>query len=378
MLDEGAEQPPVRGPDGEIALEKHVTLGHGGAPIEAGRDVVGGRHGAQATLSPCRGRCRSPRPRRAEDAFADGLGREDGCLEQDQVGALAVVEHGAGGAALDDPTLLHDDDAVADVVGGGEVVGDVDVRHPQIVAQGLEQVDDRAPQRRVDHRDRLVGDDQRRPRDQRPGNRRPLKLAAGQLVREAPLHLCERQAHLLQGGVGAGPDGGGRPGVCEAARGHEQVAVNTLQGIEGLKRVLKDGLHVAHEVHPRAGAADGGQIGTAEADGAGCWRDEIEDHPRQGGLARAGLADDGEDLGPRRLEGEADVVDRVERAPPEQAAKSIALGDVVDGEEIGAHCRVSSGGTSAGTRAGASLSLAVGRTSGLAAKQATDGRARAW
>ena len=48
---------------------------------------------------------------------------------------LRIVEHGARVAALDRLAALHDQDAVADVVGGGEIVRDVDDRDAQLVAQ---------------------------------------------------------------------------------------------------------------------------------------------------------------------------------------------------------------------------------------------------
>ena len=98
---------------------------------------------------------------------------------------LRVVQHRARIAAFDHLALLHDDDAVADVVGGRKIVRDVDDRDAELVAQSLEQVDDRHPQRGIDHRHRLVGDDQPRAGDQRAGDRDALQLAAGKLVRES-------------------------------------------------------------------------------------------------------------------------------------------------------------------------------------------------
>jgi len=54
---------------------------------------------------------------------------------------LRIVEHGARVAAFDDAAMPHDQDAIADVVGGGEIVGEVDDRHAQPVAQIAQQVD---------------------------------------------------------------------------------------------------------------------------------------------------------------------------------------------------------------------------------------------
>ena len=46
-------------------------------------------------------------------------------------------------------------------------------------------VENRRPQRGVDHRDRFVGDDQARSQQERPGDHDALPLTAAQLVRVA-------------------------------------------------------------------------------------------------------------------------------------------------------------------------------------------------
>ena len=46
--------------------------------------------------------------------------------EEAGVGVGGVVEHGGGGAALDDAAGLHDEDVVAEVMHQGEVVADED------------------------------------------------------------------------------------------------------------------------------------------------------------------------------------------------------------------------------------------------------------
>jgi hypothetical protein len=89
-------------------------------------------------------------------------------------------------------------------------------------------------------------------------------------------------------------------------------------------------------------AMNRGKVRAAEADGAGRWRDQVEDHACERRLAGARLADDGEDLRPCRLESEADVVDRIEGARAEQPAERVAPGDAVDCEEVAAHRRAPS------------------------------------
>ena len=134
--------------------------------------------------------------------------------------------------------------------------------------------------------------------DQRARDRHALQLAARHLVREAPLHLGQRQAHLAQRRVGGGARGRIVWRSREVARRHEQIAVEPLQRVEGLERVLEDRLHLAHEVQPLRAAVQAGDVDALEADAAGAGPHGGEDHAGQRRLAAARLADDRQDLGP--------------------------------------------------------------------------------
>ena len=70
-----------------------------------------------------------------------------------------------------------------------EVVGDEDVREPELLLQVLQQVQDLRLHRDVEGRDGLVADDQLRVDRERPGDADPLALAARELVREAVVVL---------------------------------------------------------------------------------------------------------------------------------------------------------------------------------------------
>ena len=104
---------------------------------------------------------------------------------------------------LDDPPQVHDRDPVGEVGRRREVVRDHEDAHP-VLAQPVEERQDPRPHRDVEHRDRLVGDQQLRLEHERGRDRDPLALAARELVRIAvdeelgrrqpgPLH---RLAHL--------------------------------------------------------------------------------------------------------------------------------------------------------------------------------------
>ena len=111
---------------------------------------------------------------------------------------LGHVENRPGRAHLHGVSPLHDGQPVGDVVGGGEVVRDVDDGDAELVAQIPQQIDDRHPQGCVHHRYRLVGDQEGRVGNERPGDGHTLELAAGKLVRIAPGDLPEAQPDLVQ------------------------------------------------------------------------------------------------------------------------------------------------------------------------------------
>ena len=179
MLDEGAEQARIGGADRDVAGRRTLTVRMEAAPLD------GTSGDSTELLSSC----------------------EYGCCGLSSTARAAPLSTTRPWRMMMMRSLI--------VVGGGEVVGDVDDRHAGAVAQAAEQVDDRHAQRGIDHRHRLVGDDQRRPRDQRARDGDALQLAARQLVRKASPHLGQRQADLAQRLVGGAlrcrPSPRGRP-----------------------------------------------------------------------------------------------------------------------------------------------------------------------
>ena len=83
--------------------------------------------------------------------------------------------------ALDHPAGVHDDGAVADVAGAGDVVGDVEVGDAALVLEPLHQVEDAHPDRDIEHRDRLVGQEQHGIDGQGPRDGDALALTAREL-----------------------------------------------------------------------------------------------------------------------------------------------------------------------------------------------------
>ena len=89
------------------------------------------------------------------------------------------------GPELDELAEVHHPDPVRQVLDDREVVGDHDRGHAVLGLQALHQVQDLRADRHVERADRLVGDDHLRLEHQRPGQRDPLPLTAGELVRVA-------------------------------------------------------------------------------------------------------------------------------------------------------------------------------------------------
>ncbi len=133
----------------------------------------------------CGGSPRSVSAPTVSSAFGSGTADSSswvyGCL-----GLASTSSTGPGSAIWPG---VHDDQPVGDVPGAGDVVGDVQDGHALLVAQLRHQVEQPDPDRHVQHRDRLVGQDQLRPHGQRLGEADPLPLAAAELVRVALQHL---------------------------------------------------------------------------------------------------------------------------------------------------------------------------------------------
>ena len=93
-------------------------------------------------------------------------------------------EVGGGGELQDDAVADHAD-AVSERGGILEVVRDEDRRQPEIVEQSAQLRADLGARVRVERRQRLVQQQQRRVSRQRAGERDPLALSPGQLVYRA-------------------------------------------------------------------------------------------------------------------------------------------------------------------------------------------------
>ena len=100
---------------------------------------------------------------------------------------------------LDDAAEVHDGDPVGEMRGRRQVMGDHQDREPA-AAQPVQELQDSGPDRDVEHRDRLVGDEQARLEHERGCDRHALALTAGELVRvTVEEELGRRELDALQG-----------------------------------------------------------------------------------------------------------------------------------------------------------------------------------
>jgi hypothetical protein len=75
-----------------------------------------------------------------------------------RVWVQGLGEHRLSRSELDDLTQVHDRDPVGERPGEGEVVGDEDQGHTDLVFEPHEELQDLATNRGVEHGDRLIGD----------------------------------------------------------------------------------------------------------------------------------------------------------------------------------------------------------------------------
>ena len=100
-----------------------------------------------------------------------------------QIGMLRVGGNVVQVARLDHLAAIHHDHVVGDVGDHAEIVRDHQQRHAELFLQVLHEAQDLGLDGDVERGGRLVGDQQRRPADQRHGDHGALAQAAGQLER---------------------------------------------------------------------------------------------------------------------------------------------------------------------------------------------------
>ncbi len=210
-----------------------------------------------------------------------------------------------------------------------------------LLLQVEHQIEDPEPDRDVEHRDRLVGEDHRRLDREGPGDRHTLPLAAGELVRIllrdlVRRHEPDRREQLLHTRAHVPP---GHEAVDQERP--RDVVVNTLDRVQRRERILEDHLHLRAVADERAPPPDLADVLAAEENPPFRRLVEPGDEARDGALTAAALADERGHAPRPELEG--DVVDSAQDPAPHErrAAEGEVLRQALHFDRRAAHRRSS-------------------------------------
>ena len=213
------------------------------------------------------------------------------------------------GAHLDDSAQVHDRDSVTDEFRGRQVVCDKEVRGAIPAFQVQHQFENPGANRHVEHRDRLVCDDQLWLQDHRPGDYRPLLLASTEVRRILPVHLFRwRKADL-------GHDLQRSPLrlflICRFVDDERvrDALTNRHPWVQRRVRILEDDLHSLPE-RPEFPFLQVRDVRPLEADCARGGLNESKDRPTDGRFPASAFSDEPENLAAAQRERNA--VDRVD------------------------------------------------------------------
>ena len=248
-------------------------------------------------------------------------------------GCCGARKRSSAARDLDELAAVHHDHAVADVADRREVVGDEQVREPELLLQVAQQVQDLRAHGHVERGDRLVADDERGVRRERPRDRDALALTARELERAALAEIGREADEPQQLGHASGRRRRRLPTQQVERLGHDRV--DGHHRVERVARVLEDHLDAAAELLREAASAGCLERPSVEGRRTGGLRRQAEEEACDRRLPRAGLAHEADGLAGPDLE--RDTVDRTEVAPaePPAAAGAVALRQVCDLDERG-------------------------------------------
>jgi hypothetical protein len=141
--------------------------------------------GPEAASGGYRYRIRGFSGQRLSRPVVAGIARRDRGNESLGVRMLRVSHDCVGRALLDDPSEVHDGNAISEVGSGRKVVGDHEDRELSVAAEVTQQREDASSHRHIEHRHRLIRHQQLRVQDDAGRYGHPLALAARELMRES-------------------------------------------------------------------------------------------------------------------------------------------------------------------------------------------------
>ena len=239
--------------------------------------------------------------RRLQDRLL-GFDIERRIQEFPRIGMSGGIENLPGPTLLDDGSRLHHRQTIGDMANHRQVVADDDVGKIEACLQIHQQVENLGLDRDVERRDRLVGDDQLGPGDQRASDRNALALAARELMG------IFVEIAGIEADIGERFDRLGFPLRCgdvlDQVEGLGDDRAHFVLRIQRAERVLKNHLDMTTEVElPFIRERE--QVLALEADAARCRLFQREECPGKRRFTGTALADDAETLALIDTEGDA-------------------------------------------------------------------------
>src|SRR6267143_584143 len=224
----------------------------------------------------------------------------DGGEQFARVVVPGMVEHIFGCADFQESAGPHDSDARGDLRHDGQAMGNENVGERKLMLELQQQKQHLRTDGNVERRDRFVGHDQFRLKNQRSRDTNPLPLPPGEFVRVTIERFgAETDPREHQnGGVPAPPCGEAR---LMNRQGLGNDLANAHARIQGCEGVLENHLHLTAQC-AQSRAAGGQKIFSGKVDLPGVGLDDAKQHPREGGLTATAFANDGERFATRDLE----------------------------------------------------------------------------
>ena len=222
-----------------------------------------------------------------------GGGNGDAIDQKPCIRVRGMPDDQFGIARLHHMSLVHDDDIVADLKGGGQVVGDVKLGNIVFLFQSHHHVQHGNAQRRIDHGDRFVRNQESRRQQQRAGNHKPLQLAPAHLVGKFAQHVRGIQFDLHELLLD-------QPNPLRLGARHVKVPehllkhmIDRIERVVGIEGILEDSLYL-RTIFGIGAALQGRNVLPPVKELPGRGLSEIQNEVGKGAFAAAALADNGE------------------------------------------------------------------------------------
>ena len=284
------------------AAERAVSHGRERVGADADRRTCAGERGARRQGDAPSGPAQRERVAIALDLALDDVHGRRADEPGDEAVHRAVVELGRRAHLLHD-AVLHDHDAVGQAHGLFLVVGHVHHRRTKATVEEAELRAHLATELRIEVRERLVEQEDRRVAHDRPADRDALALAAGEFTRHAVQQGLQPQQ--VRGAVDPPGDpfglrpvqrAVGRTEQCTHAAAVRTAALEPEGHVPPHRHVRVEG--VVLEDHGDVAVARRDVVHDPPADGHRALADLLEprDHAQRGALAAARRADEHDEL----------------------------------------------------------------------------------